>query len=120
MTVSLAYRLTVLTMVFALSATSFGQSGPSDSAVAHEKIASRGIGKSIQVMEINGTTVTGTITAIDSDSFQVTPKRGAQAIRIRNDEVSKVKNGGLRTSVKVTIYVVAGFLLLGAIAGPRV
>jgi hypothetical protein len=120
MIASLAYRLISMILVFTLSATCVGQLRPIDSTTTHDKIESRGLGKSIKVEEINGATVSGTIIAVDADSFQVKPKHGGQTVLVRNDEVRKVQNGGLRTSIKVTIYIVVAFVLVGAIAGTRV
>jgi Mn2+/Fe2+ NRAMP family transporter len=120
MIASLSYRLLSMILVLNLSATCVGQLHPIDSTTVHDKIESRGLGKSIRVEEINGATVAGTILAVDADSFQVKPKHGGQIVLVRNDEVRKVQNGGLRTSIEVTIIVVVTFILVGAIVGTRV
>ena len=114
------WRFQVLIVVFSLSAVCMGQSIPPDPGTVHDRVESRGIGKSIKVRETNGKTVTGTITSIEADSFQLQPKHGAQAVRIRNDEVLKAEGGGLPRGVKITIFVFVGLVLLGAIAGTRV
>ena len=112
-------RLLALTIILALSAAGVAQSVPADSAVVHQTLVSRGVGKSIKVKETNGTTVNGTITAIDADSFQVTPKGETKPIRVRNEDVKTVHNGGMRTGVKVAIVGVIVLVALG-IVGTRV
>ena len=120
MAILLVHRLLFVSVAFTLATTCFAQLRPMDSTEAHRRVESRGIGKSIRVNERNGTTVTGTIVAIEADSFRVKPSHGKQAVTVRNDDVVKTEKGGLSTGIKVTLYVVIGMVLLGAIAGTRV
>ncbi len=111
----------LLAIAVTLPAVCVGQSSPTDIATqTHNKVESRGLGKTITVKEANGKVIRGTIVAIEPDSFQVKPEHGSPTVHIRNDEVVKAENGGLRTSIKVTLYVVLGVILLGAIVGTRV
>ena len=71
-----------------------------------QALAARGVGKSVKVTELDGTPVSGNLTAIRDDAFDVTLKRAAQPITISYSQVSKEGNGGLTTGAKIGVVVV--------------
>jgi hypothetical protein len=83
----------------------------------HEKLVEQGLGKRVKVTEVDGTVIKGTLVAIDTDSFDVTPKDTTQPTRILNTQVHKFGRDGLPTGAKVGIGIAVGFfgalLLIG-------
>ena len=71
-----------------------------DPVKLRQALATRDIGKSVKVTELDGTTVSGNLTAIRDDAFDVTVKKATQPITISYSQVSKVGNGGLSTAAK--------------------
>ena len=71
-----------------------------------QKLTTRGIGKSVKVTELDGTTASGNLTAIRDDAFDVTLKKATQPITISYSQVSKEGNGGLTTGAKIGVVVV--------------
>ena len=65
-----------------------------------QALAARGVGKSVKVTELDGTTVSGNLTAIRDDAFDVTLKKVTQPITISYSQVSKEGNGGLSTGAR--------------------
>jgi hypothetical protein len=71
-------------------------------------LTQRGIGKSVKVKELDGTTVTGVLTGIHDDSLEVAPGKTAQSITIQYAQVTSVHNDGMSTGAKVGIGVLIG------------
>ena len=85
-----------------------------------QALAARGIGKSVKVTELDGATVSGDLTAIRDDAFDVTLKKAAQPITISYSQVSKLGNGGLSTGAKEGIAVgcvVVAAVVIAAVIG---
>jgi sulfur transfer complex TusBCD TusB component (DsrH family) len=76
-----------------------------DPAKLEQKLTARGIGKSVKVTELDGTTVSGNLTAIRDDAFDVTLKKATQPITISYSQVSEEGNGGLTTGAKIGVVV---------------
>jgi hypothetical protein len=76
-----------------------------DPAKLKQALTTRGIGKSVKVTELDGTTVSGSLTAIRDDAFDVTLKKATQPTTISYPQVSKEGNGGLSTGAKIGIGV---------------
>jgi len=81
-----------------------------------QALTARGIGKSVKVTELDGTTVSGNLTAIRDDAFDITLKKATQPITISYSQVSKVGNGGLSTGAKVGIAVLCVAVVVGIAA----
>jgi hypothetical protein len=71
-----------------------------------QALTTRGIGKSVKVTELDGTTVSGNLTSIRDDAFDVTLKKATQPITISYTQVSKEGNGGLSTGAQIGIGIV--------------
>jgi len=96
----------VLTVTLVGNSIAYGQAPVSPSATKQE-LLEQGISKHIKVKEVDGTTVKGTLTAVNDDSFQIIPKDGGAPVTINYSQVVKVKRDGMPTGVKVTIIAVA-------------
>src|ERR1035437_1388352 len=101
----------VLAVVLLGNSIAFAAGGPQvkkekDPAMLKKKLTIRGIGNSVRVTELDGTTVSGDLTAIRDDAFDVTLKKATQPITISYSQVSKEGNGGLTTGAKIGVVVV--------------
>jgi hypothetical protein len=122
------FRPIALTLVVTVTTTSFVHAAkhvatPIDPTTLHQKLTTRGIGKSVKVTTLDGTETKGTLVSISEDSFQVTPKNATQPISIPNAQVTKFGNGDLSKGAKIGIGVgiTFGFLvILGVIAAHTV
>jgi hypothetical protein len=79
-----------------------------DPAKLNEALTARGIGKSVKVTQLDGTTVVGTLIVIQSDNFQITPNHATQPVTIQDADVKSIHNSGLSTGAKVGIGVGIG------------
>jgi hypothetical protein len=95
----------VLAVVLVGNSVAFAAGAPLDPVKLEQKLTARGIGKSVKVTELDGTIVSGRLTAIRDDAFEVTVKKATQPITIPYAQVSKVGNGGLSTGAKIGIVV---------------
>jgi hypothetical protein len=89
-----------------LTVNSIALAASPDPVNIHNKILERGIGKGVKIKEADGTIVTGNLTAIHGDSFEVVPLNATQPVTIAYTQVSAVHNSGhLSTGAKVGIVV---------------
>jgi hypothetical protein len=95
----------VLAVVLVGNSVAFAAGAPLDPVKLKQKLTARGIGNSVKVTELDGSTVSGRLTAIRDDAFDVTGKKAAQPITIPYAQLSKVGNGGLSTGAKIGIVV---------------
>ncbi len=101
-----------LVAIIATNSVGYASSNPATPIqpfALHEKLVERGLGKRVKVTEVDGTVIKGTLVAIDTDSFDVTPKDTTQPTRILNSQVHKFGSDGLPTGAKVGIGIAVGF-----------
>jgi hypothetical protein len=96
----------VLAVVLLGNSVAFAAGKALDPVKLEQKLTARGVGKSVKVTELDGTTVSGNLTAILDDAFDVTLKKATQPITISYSQVSKEGNGGLTTGAKIGVVVV--------------
>jgi hypothetical protein len=99
-------RVTAFTLLLSLSLDAFAKSSHTphaaiDPAQARQAIQKRGIGLGIRVAEVNGTHVRGLITAIQEDTFDVTPAGTTQSTQIPFSDLIAIHNDGPTTKGKV-------------------
>jgi hypothetical protein len=107
----------VLTIVLVGNSIAYGQTPASPNATK-QTLLELGISKHVKVKEVDGTTVKGTLTSVDADSFQVIPGDGASPIVIAYSQVVKIVRGGVPLAVKVVLWTIVGgivILILGSI-----
>lgn len=95
----------VLAVVLLGNSVAFAAGTALDPVKLKQKLTTRGIGNSVKVMELDGTTVSGNIAAINDDNFQVSVKQAAQPVTISYAQVFKEGNGGLSVGAKIGIAV---------------
>jgi hypothetical protein len=89
---------------------------PLDPVNLKQKLTTRGIGKSVKVTELDGTIVSGNLSAIRDDAFDVTVKKATLPVTISYSQVSKERNGGLSTGAKIGIAVGCVVVAAGVLA----
>jgi hypothetical protein len=126
------YRFGFRAVALILALCIFGNSAayatqpPNPNKLKH-RLMKRGIGESIVVIELDGTRVTGVISAIHDDSFEVAPREMLPPVAIAYAQVASLKNPGTSTMSKLgkglgiagAVYLGAGIILLivvGAVA----
>ena len=111
----------VLAVVLLGNSVVFAAGTALDPVKLKQKLTIRGIGNSVRVTELDGTTVSGTLAAIRDDGFDVTVKKAPQPIPISYSQVSKVGNGGLSTGAKIGIVIlcVAAAAAIVAVIGVK-
>jgi hypothetical protein len=106
----------LLHTTYAVPVWGLGHAGQEQSPVERVKsqVAKRGLGKKVTVQLKNGSKLKGYISKIESDSFEVTNPKTAQATSIAYADVTQVQGqGGLSLIAKVGI----GFgIVVGALA----
>jgi len=82
------------------------------------QVEQRGTGQAatVKVTLRNKLEVSGYISQIDADSFQVTEKKSGRVTTIAYQEVEKVRKPGLSTGAKIAIVVVAAGAIAGSLA----
>jgi hypothetical protein len=95
----------VLAVVLLGNSVAFAAGTALDPVKLKQKLTARGVGKSVKVTELDGTTVSGSLTAIRDEAFDVTLKKATQPTTISYSQVSKEGNGGLSTGAKIGIGV---------------
>ena len=100
-----ALAVAVLTLTLVGNSIAYGQ-GPASTDTTKQSLRDLGISKHVKVKEVDGSTVKGTLTAVNDDSFQIIPKDGGAPVAINYSQVVKVKRDGMPTAVKVTIIAV--------------
>jgi hypothetical protein len=70
-----------------------------------------GISKHVKVKEQDGSTVRGTLSAVNEDSFLLIPKDGGAPFAVPYSQVVKVAHDGMPKAVKVAIWSVVIFLV---------
>jgi hypothetical protein len=103
----------VLTLTFAGSGIAYGQAASANAT--KQKLMELGISKHIKVKEQDGSTVKGTLTAVNDDSFQIIPKDGGAPLAIAYSQVVKVARDGMPKAVKVAIWTVVGVVVAAII-----
>jgi len=89
---------------------------PLDPVNLKQKLTTRGIGKSVKVTELDGTIVSGNLSGIRDDAFDVTVKKATLPVTISYSQVSKERNGGLSTGAKIGIAVGCVVVAAGVLA----
>jgi hypothetical protein len=103
----------VLTLVIVGNTIAYGQT-PAGTNATKQKLQELGISKHIKVKELDGSTVKGTLTAVNDDSFQLIPKDGASPVVIAYSQVAKVARTGMPKAVKIVLWVI-GSVVVAAI-----
>jgi hypothetical protein len=106
----------VLAVVLLSNSVAFAANTALDPVKLKQNLTTRGIGKSVKVTELDGTTVSGNLMAIRDDTFDVTLKKATQPITISYSQVSKEGNGGLTTGAKIGIVVGCVGVAAGVVA----
>ena len=106
----------VLAVVLLGNSVAFAAGKALDPVKLEQKLTARGVGKSVKVTELDGTTVSGSLTAIRDDAFDVTLKKATQPITISYSQVSKEGNGGLTTGAKIGVVVVCVVVVAAVVA----
>jgi hypothetical protein len=76
---------------------------PLDAPEVKVKVASRGAGKGVRVIEVDKTEVQGRIVTIGDQSFVLRQKDSGASVDIPYTQVSEIHNTGLSTGAKVGI-----------------
>ena len=118
--VSRAFRLLSVILVLSIPISSLGEAlssvpAPMDATILHQKLYSRGIGSGVRVTEIDGTVVEGTLIELESDSFEVIPKKAVHPTQIPNRQVAMLDNDGLPKRAKMAIGIVVGVVVVVSI-----
>ena len=79
-----------------------------------QNLMKRGIGMGFKVKELDGTMVTGVLTAIHDDTFEIAAKGTTQAVTIPYAQVAEVHNDEGHSSVAATAGRVAKGAAIGA------
>jgi hypothetical protein len=111
--------IAVCTVIVLLGSSISEAREPMDANRVRQMVMRRGIGKGVKVTESDGTRITGVLTAIENDSFEVTPKNTFQPTLVRYTDVERVQ-GDTSTAAKVGkgiaigagAYAAAGVVLL--------
>jgi hypothetical protein len=103
-------------VVLLSNSVAFAANTALDPVKLKQNLTTRGIGKSVKVTELDGTTVSGNLMAIRDDTFDVTLKKATQPITISYSQVSKEGNGGLTTGAKIGIVVGCVGVAAGVVA----
>jgi hypothetical protein len=85
---------------------------PLDPVKLKQTLMSRGIGKGVKVSESDGTRVTGILTGIQDDTFELTPRNTTQLTRIAYTQVTSIHNDGSHTGS--TAAKIGGGIAIGA------
>jgi hypothetical protein len=91
-----------------------------DAVSAKQALTKRGIGKFVRVTESDGTSITGILTAIHDDNFEVTPRRSTTPATIAYAQVTEVHNDKSRTSHprnRQGVEIAAGVIVVAAVIG---
>jgi hypothetical protein len=94
----------VLAVVLLGNSVAFAAGTAPDPVKLKQKLATHGIGKSVRVTELDGTTINGNIVAIRDDDFDLTVKKTAQPVTIAYSRVARIDNP-LSTGAKIGIIV---------------
>ena len=94
----------VLTLVLVGNSIAYGQ-GVASTNATKQKLLEQGISKRIKIKEVDGTTVKGTLTAVNDDSFQIIPKDGGAPVAIDYSNVMNVARDGMPKALKVSLIV---------------
>jgi len=98
--------------------TVFGQRVLLDAVSAKQVLTQRGVGKWVRVTESDGTSVTGVLSALHDDSFEVTPKKATTPTTIAYTQVTEIHNDKAKTSHPRNnqgVAIVVGVVVVGAI-----
>jgi hypothetical protein len=104
----------VLTLALVGNSIAYAQ-GPATPNATKQELLQQGISKHIKVKEVDGTTVKGTLTAVNDDSFQIIPKDGGPPLSIAFSQVVKVTRTGMPTAVKAVLWTVTGVIVAAII-----
>ncbi len=89
-----------------------------DAVSAKQALTKRGIGKFVRVTESDGSSVTGVLTAIHDDNFEVTPRRSTTPTTIAYAQVTEIHNDKSKTAHAHNgqgVAIVVGVVAVGAI-----
>jgi len=95
-------------------------------ATAKQVLTKRGVGKLVRITELDGTSVTGILTALHDDDFEITPNSAqktstkisyAEVTEVHNDNAQKAAHsrGGQGREVAVIVIVVGAVVALVAV-----
>jgi hypothetical protein len=101
----------VLAVTLVGNSIAYGQTAASPSA-PKQSVAQLGVSKRVNVKELDGTRLKGTISAVNEDSFLLIPKDGGAAVAISYSQVDTVKHDGLSKGAIIAIYVVVGLAIV--------
>jgi len=73
---------------------------------------SRGIGKGVKITELDGTRITGILTGIQEDTFELTPKNTIQPVKIAYTQVTSLHDDG--SNAGSTVAKIGGGIAIGA------
>ena len=117
-----AFRRRVVSVALGLAmlgdSTVFAQRVLLDAVSAKQALTQRGIGKWVRITESDGTSVTGVLTALDDDSFEVTPRKATAPATIAYTQVTEVHKDKAKTSHPRNnqgVAIVVGVVVVGAI-----
>jgi hypothetical protein len=106
------FRSIAAFLVLTLAANSVAFAAPPDPVKVHNKLTERGVGKGVKINEADGTTVTGTLTAIHNDDFEITPAGATPPLTISYSQVSSVHNNGPGMSTGAKIGIIVGCIVI--------
>jgi hypothetical protein len=93
----------------------YGQTAAAPAA-PKQKLQGLEISKHVKVRETDGSTVKGTVMAVNEDNFLLVPKEGGATIAIKYSQVVKVQSDGMPVAVKVVLWTITvgiGVIILG-------
>jgi hypothetical protein len=104
------------------AANASGPTRPVNPVKLKRTLMKRGIGMGFKVKELDGTRVTGVLTAIDDDTFEIAARGTTQTVSIAYTQVSAVHNDGdgHGGAASTTGKVATGFAIGAGVVGVMV
>jgi hypothetical protein len=106
--------IAVLSITLVGNSIAYGQTAAAPN-VTKQKLLEIGISNRLKVKEADGTTLKGTLSAVNEDSFLIIPKDGGAAVTILYTQAGSVARDGLSKGTKIAIWIVVGAVVVAGI-----
>jgi cell division protein FtsL len=101
------FAATLLVVVLLGDSIALASKKPIDPAVMKAKIQARGVGQGVRVTFADKTELTGTIVAVNDQTFALKPKKAAQPSQVEYAKVTGVYEDKLTRGQKVALVAIA-------------